>query len=141
MIHRHANSPRPLLLLAVLAACSLAACGHKETPAAPPPSSPAATSVTVEQAVPEAPPPPAPATAPAPAAGEASDNSVGADLANTYLADLQSIVDSYYAVTKKKPADFSQLVSAGFLQALPPAPAGKRYTIEPGSMKVKISNR
>jgi hypothetical protein len=121
---------------------ALAGCGRKESPTPPAPA-PETKAVTVDSAPESAPPPPAAAPEAPPSATPApeTDTAVGSDLANVYVNELQSIVDSYVAVTKRKPTDLSQLISAGFLPAMPAAPAGKKYALDPATTKVKLVNR
>lgn len=54
------------------------------------------------------------------------------------VRDLQLSVEAYQKVTGKKPTSLAQLVQDGFLNALPPAPPGKRYSLDPATSRVSL---
>jgi hypothetical protein len=55
-----------------------------------------------------------------------------------YMRDLQLSVDAYQKIYKRKPASVEQMVQEGFLASLPPAPAGKRFTLDPATTRVSV---
>ena len=69
----------------------------------------------------------------APAQLPAVESSVGAAVdANqlgSELAELTQVVRKYGAEKQRVPKDLNELVTAGYLPSIPPAPAGKRFAI------------
>ncbi len=55
--------------------------------------------------------------------------------------DLQLSVEAYEKIKKRKLASLDQLVSEGFLTALPPAPPGKRFALDPATARVSVVPR
>lgn len=104
-------------------------CSKKEEVAV----TPAPTSEAVSQAV--APAAPAP-TAAAPAANPAQVRA--ASEASFQVQDLELQVDAYQKIYKRKPESLEQMVREGFLSALPPAPPGKRYSLDPATSRVSL---
>jgi hypothetical protein len=67
------------------------------------------------------------ATTPAPAENEVP-----------HARDLQLSVDAYQKIYKRKPASLEQMMQEGFLASLPPAPPGKRFTLDPATTRVSV---
>jgi hypothetical protein len=79
----------------------------------------------------------APATTPAiPPANPAQARA--ASEANLQVKDLELQVDAYQKIYKRKPESLEQMVREGFLRALPPAPPGKRYSLDPVTSRVSL---
>lgn len=77
-------------------------------------------------------------TASAPAA-EAQQPPTSADQEVPFqVRDLQLSVEAYQKVTGRKPTSLTQLVQDGFLNSLPPAPPGKRYSYDPATSRVSL---
>jgi hypothetical protein len=55
--------------------------------------------------------------------------------------DLQLSVEAYEKIYKRKPASLEQMVREGFLASLPPAPSGKRFTLDPATARVSVVPR
>jgi hypothetical protein len=55
--------------------------------------------------------------------------------------DLQLSVEAYEKIYKRKPASLEQMVREGFLASLPPAPPGKRFTLDPATARVSVVPR
>lgn len=81
---------------------------------------------------------PAPAT-PATAANEpsAAPADTSADL-GPLLAELTQAVRKYGFEKQKVPASLEELVTAGYLPAMPSAPVGRRFTVDPKTMTVSL---
>jgi len=79
--------------------------------------------------------------APAPSAdapsspGAATDAQVAAT-----LNDLTQTVRRYAAEQRRTPKDLNELITAGYLSALPPAPEGKRFALNK-NLQVYLANR
>lgn len=115
---RPPSPPVRLALLALLAALLLApGCRRKSAPAA----------------VAEPPAPPLPAF---PETAKLDKEKVSLD-----LQDLQLAADAYAVARKAKPATLEQVIQAGFLPAMPPAPAGFKYALETASGRVRLVPR
>ena len=71
----------------------------------------------------EAPPPAVATESPGAAASDAHQIA-------TTLAELTQAVRKYGAEKQKAPKDLNELVAAGYLASIPPAPAGKKYAID-----------
>jgi len=54
------------------------------------------------------------------------------------VKDLELQVDAYQKIYKRKPASLEQMVQEGFLKSLPPAPPGKRYSLDPATLRVSL---
>lgn len=80
------------------------------------------------------PPPPAEVSSAAPA-GETAPDPGGADLAPV-LAELTQQVRKFSFEQKRAPASLNELVTAGYLSAVPQAPDGKAFAIDPKTMQV-----
>jgi hypothetical protein len=106
-----------LLLSAALCLLVVAGCGKNDPPVAA-----SSTSSTPETLRTEPPPAPAPAT-PAASAGSQADISA-------VLAELTQAVRKYGVEKQRVPASLDEVVSAGYLQTVPSAPAGKRFAID-----------
>jgi hypothetical protein len=55
--------------------------------------------------------------------------------------DLQLSVEAYEKIYKRKPASLEQMVREGFLASLPPAPPGKRFSLDPATGRVSVVPR
>ena len=71
------------------------------------------------------------AQVPVPAARAAAE-------ANFQVKDLELQVDAYQKIYKRKPGSLEQMVQEGFLSSLPPAPPGKRYHLDPATLRVSL---
>ena len=101
----------------------LAGCGNRsETPATP------NAAVTTEAA-------PGPAAAEVTAATTASEADLGA-----VLAELTQVLRKYGFERKDLPKTVEVLVAAGYLPAMPQAPAGKKFAIDAKSVKIVLVN-
>lgn len=58
--------------------------------------------------------------------------------ANFQVKDLELQVDAYQKIYKHKPESLEQMVREGFLSSLPPAPPGKRYYLDPATLRVSL---
>jgi hypothetical protein len=104
-----------------------AGCSKKqEVPAA----APATTDPATQAAAPTVTRPAAPA-ANTPQAKVASE-------VNFQAKDLELQVDAYQKIYKRKPESLEQMVREGFLSSLPPAPPGKRYYLDPATLRVSL---
>jgi|GEM_PF-972282 len=133
----------PLVAIFVLA---LVGCKKEEAPAPPAPTP--KTSVSVETMMGQAAPttavegqpkgtaPAKTETMPAENPGEVTPEKIDVNLAN-----LENVVNGYYADTKRKPSSLEQLVAEHYLPRIPQAPAGKRYVLDAASLKVKTVNK
>ena len=54
------------------------------------------------------------------------------------VRDVQASVDAYEKIYKRKLGSLEQMVKEGFLVSLPPAPAGKRFTLDPATQRVRV---
>ncbi|MEW6306600.1 MAG: hypothetical protein AB1705_24305 [Verrucomicrobiota bacterium] len=123
----------------------------------PEPTKPAAPSAEAKSApvplgvAPEASAPPpvpgAPAAQPAQAASETpteepdpGDGSVTSYNPDPGLMELQPVVDQYMSDTLRNPKSFDEIIKAGFLRQVPPAPKGKKYVIDQETFTVKLVN-
>ena len=95
---------------------------------------PAATSEATSQTV--APPATAPRAA-APVVNPA-ETRVASEV-NFQVKDLELQVDAYQKIYKRKPESLEQMVREGFLSSLPPAPPGKRYSLDPATSRVSLA--
>lgn len=94
---------------------------------------PAPTSAAVSQTAAPA------ATAPRAAAPAAiAAQTRVASEANFQIKDLELQVDAYQKIYKRKPESLEQMVREGFLSSLPPAPPGKRYSLDPATSRVSL---
>jgi hypothetical protein len=55
-----------------------------------------------------------------------------------HVRDLQLSVDAYQKIYKRNPPSLEQMVKEGFLASLPPAPPGKRYSLDPATSRVRL---
>lgn len=139
------------LYLALTVGVALSACSKSETSdsPAPPPPAPAAAANSGMSLTPTTPPPPAntpapqnlTATPPAEAAlmngevyGKGSDGNVLEGEALIKKALMQHVEGKGLPY----PARIEELVEQGTLKALPPAPAGKKWAIDPATKKVVL---
>ncbi len=53
---------------------------------------------------------------------------------------LQTAASSYYNAMKKPPASLEALVQARYLRAIPRAPTGKKYVLDPSTGDITIQN-
>lgn len=102
---------RGLLLLAVVIAIQVG-CGKKEA---------------------SAPVVPATVEAPAPANTEAADNAA-------LLGQLTQTLRKFSAEKQRVPKTLQELTAAGYLPALPAAPAGKKFVINEKKVEVELVN-
>ena len=61
--------------------------------------------------------------------------------ASATLADLTQALRRYSMEQRKVPAALSELVSRGYLKALPAAPAGKKFAIDPKRVEVILAGQ
>lgn len=115
----------PLLLLFILAGCI--------KPSGAPPNATA-----------EPPHPPAAETAAAGPAATAQSQATATQTSETELAtalqELTQVVRKYAMEKRKAPKSLEELVTAGYLQQVPQAPAGKKFSID-RSLQVQLINR
>lgn len=108
-----------------------AGCSKKQETVA---SSSTTTETSPQAAAPAAPtPPPSAPMRPAPPAQARAVSE-----ANFQVQDLQLQVDAYQKIYKRKPESLAQMVQEGFLHALPPAPPGRQYTLDPATQRVSL---
>jgi len=131
-----------LLITALAAAvCVFGGCGKKPATAADgsntrvePAQGPSAVA-SVPRPAPT--PPPAPVNAPRVvplAVAESAD-------ASTQLAQLTQVLRRYGMERQRVPQSLNELITAGYLTMLPPAPAGKQFSIDTKRMQVVLANR
>jgi len=78
----------------------------------------------------------------APAAPAASPDQARVEReASFQTQDLQLSVEAYEKIYKRTPASLEQMVQEGFLASLPPAPPGKRFTLDPATARVSVVPR
>ncbi|MEW6304461.1 MAG: hypothetical protein AB1705_13370 [Verrucomicrobiota bacterium] len=112
------------------------------TPQAKAPVPLGGSSDTVAPPVPGAPADvPATATAEMPAKPDEPSEGLTPEPFNTALIGLQEAVDQYIQDTKRNPATLQDVVKAGFLERIPPAPKGKRFIIDQKTFQVKEANQ
>jgi hypothetical protein len=105
----------------------IASCGKKPESTSPTPAMPSAE--------------PAPAGQPqAPNASPASVQPVQAD-AGPLLDQLTQVLRKYSVENRRVPASLDEVVAAGYLKGMPPAPAGKKFAIEPKKVQVILVNQ
>ena len=133
-----------LLAVALFAGCKKKA---EESPAAPPPPAPDAVQVIPAADAPP-PPPPLGATADAPAPPDApppADNSPAPAQRDpgeqVDLSGVRNALTSYMQKTGKVPNDLDELVKAGYLRALPVAPAGYRLFYDSVTVSVSMPKK
>ena len=151
------NNPSILYHLSLL--LILTGCGQKDQTAAnsstppPPPPPPVVEQSSNPLANPAAAqlPPPDPAAAAKMDAEE--DSKLKARLAageegttpdpvgDKNLWALQAAYDSFYNAYRRDPRDLQEMVRAGYLRAVPPAPAGKQYVILPEGGGIQVSDK
>ena len=56
------------------------------------------------------------------------------------LAQMTLVVRKFAVERRQVPKSLNDLVAAGYLTALPPAPAGKQFAIEPKHLEVILEN-
>jgi hypothetical protein len=117
----------PRSLCALFAAVLLAGCGEKSPPPAAAPSPEPAAQVEATSA---------PATAPVVAASGNAE----ADTTAT-LAMLTQTLRRFSAEKQRVPASLNELISARYLTSLPPAPAGKKFAINPKRVEVILEGQ
>ena len=78
-----------------------------------------------------------PTPAPNPAGSPATLVPSGPDSAPV-LAQLTQLLRRFSAEHRQVPKSLNELVTAGYLTALPPAPAGKQFAIEPKRLEVVL---
>jgi hypothetical protein len=57
------------------------------------------------------------------------------------LAQMTLVVRKFAVERRQVPKSLNDLVAAGYLAALPPAPAGKQFAIQPKHLEVFLQNR
>lgn len=120
--------PRPfhtlapcLLGILVLAGCHRAT----ESPASEPQQAPAA--------------PAAPAAGPAAPSAPANDGPTVAEAdLGAVLEEMTQALRKFSFERKRLPSSLDELVTAGYLGALPKAPAGRRFAIEPRETRIVV---
>jgi len=80
------------------------------------------------------------ASAPPPAGTADGSGAADANLAGT-LSDLTQTLRKFSAENRRIPKDINELTSAGYLTALPPAPAGKKFAIDEKKVQVVLLNQ
>ncbi len=78
--------------------------------------------------------------APATNTSSASTPAAPADNSAALLAELTQVVRKYGVEKQRVPKNLEELVSAGYLPALPEAPAGKKFAINK-NLAVVLENR
>ncbi len=116
--------PSRLILLAVLALLVVSGCRKSDSP------TPGADSPATSQEIPTTPKPPAADTA---AITEADLSGV--------LAGLTQAVRKFGFEKQRMPKDLEELVAAGYLSAMPTAPAGKKFAINEKKVQVVLTGR
>lgn len=61
--------------------------------------------------------------------------------ASAQLAQLTQVVRRYGVERRRVPQSLNELITAGYLTTLPPAPAGKQFAIDGKRMQVVLANR
>jgi hypothetical protein len=112
-------------------------CGKKPTPPEPAvvPSAPAAVSIQAENAPPPPPPVSSPDGTPAPEAPQ-GPREVPMD-----VESLNTILGNYIVATDKVPKSFEEMVKLKLIPRVPTPPPGKKYVIDPVSLKVEVRNK
>lgn len=82
----------------------------------------------------DAPPPESPVAMPA---HDGASDAAGADL-SAVLSELTQQVRKFGFEKQRVPASLNELVAAGYLSAVPEAPAGRSFTIDPKTMQVVL---
>jgi hypothetical protein len=115
----------PRLILALAVAFAFVGCGKRPETASPIPASTKDSSQTAAGA---------PAAEQTPASAPRSDTS-GTDLAAT-LGNLTQALRKYSFEHQRLPKTFTEVVAAGYVKDLPPAPAGKKFEIDAKTVQV-----
>ena len=93
--------------------------------------------------------PGSPAASPAPAAlptdGKSAPASQSlppvASIPANHFSTLSQALLTFRRDKQRAPKDWQELITTGYLKALPPAPPGKRYTFHPQSLDVLMVNQ
>ncbi len=54
------------------------------------------------------------------------------------LDQLTQVLRKYSVENRRVPKSLDEVVAAGYLKEMPPAPAGKKFTIEPKKLQVVL---
>jgi hypothetical protein len=57
------------------------------------------------------------------------------------LAQLTGLVRRYAMERRKAPQSLDEIVTAGYLSGLPPAPSGKKFVINPKTLQVSLASK
>jgi competence protein ComGC len=76
-----------------------------------------------------------------PACGKKDASPQGEMANNPDLAELNKQVRRYSFEKRKVPQSVEELVSAGYIQSVPPAPAGKKFAIDLEQARVILVNQ
>jgi hypothetical protein len=118
----HARATVTTLFTALL----LTACAKNTAPSSTPQSAPSAADAAAATAAPDL----------AATAGAAIDNAT----AEAKAAELTQVVRKYAAEKQRAPKSFDEIVAAGYLSAVPEAPAGKTFAIDK-NLQVHLANK
>ena len=105
----------------------IAGCGKKAESLSPTPVTPSAE----------------PAPAGQPLASNSSPSPVQPVQADTgaLLDQLTQVLRKFSVENRRVPASLDEVVAAGYLKVMPPAPAGKKFAIEPKKVQVILVNQ
>jgi hypothetical protein len=118
------RAPGRLLLASVIAAVLLTACEKKAETTQP--KSPSVADSAAATAAPDL----------AATAGAVIDTAA----ADAKAAELTQVVRKYAAEKQRAPKSFDEIVAAGYLPAVPEAPAGKTFAIDK-NLQVHLANK
>lgn len=116
---------------------TLIGCG-KEDESAPPPVKPQNVSMQAQPAQPAVPPPTGAATMPTPEAAPADSPNMDVEAARNKLIEA---LQNYYLDRNSAPASLDELVTKGYLKAIPPAPTGKKWALQTPVIGVKLEDQ
>ena len=57
------------------------------------------------------------------------------------LGELTQAVRKYAVENRRVPASLNEVISAGYVKAMPAAPAGKKFVLNPKRMEVVLVNQ
>ncbi len=119
---------------------AMTGCGKKDTEMAPAPSTAPTGKVDfTSQAVPATPPPSEPSSpsigSSVPTAPAGLKDDQGRDLGQQ---ELQYALGRFTENNERPPRDLKELVTSGLMPAIPNAPAGKKYDLNPAKTEVVI---
>ena len=123
---------KPFCWLLCTALVLLGACKRKRATAPQPPSPPAAEQPAAAASDPSAPAAPAAASPAAPLSTAVFDEHFGI---------LSQGLLTFRRDKNRAPNDWQELITTGYLEKMPAATPGKRYTFNPGSLDVHMVNQ